>query len=228
MSHTPATAAERSVVPYVLPFAVLMGLLAVRNYLPLSPAYIYGFRTLAVAAVLIAFSRPVIRLRPLRAIQSALLGVTVFVIWVLPDILAPGWRDHWLFANGILGSAASSVSEADRFDPVFLVSRVVGSTLLVPVVEELFWRSFLMRWLAGHPFWSVPLGKYTHFSFWIAAVLFASEHGPYWEVGLLAGIAYNWWIVRTRSLADCIVAHAVTNGCLAAHVLISGRWEYWL
>jgi len=63
-------------------------------------------------------------------------------------------------------------------------------------------------------------------SFWITAVLFGAEHGPYWDVGLLAGILYNWWMVRTGRLADCIVAHAVTNGVLAAYVPSSGRWQY--
>ncbi len=63
------------------------------------------------------------------------------------------------------------------------------------------------------------MGQYTPLSFWAVALLFASEHGPYWEVGLIAGVAYNWWMVRTRNLADCILAHAVTNALLAAYVL---------
>ena len=73
----------------------------------------------------------------------------------------------------------------------------------------------------------VPLGTYQPFSFWITAVLFASEHGSFWGVGLLAGVAYNWWMLRTRNLADCVLAHAVTNACLAGYVLFWGRWEYW-
>ena len=75
----------------------------------------------------------------------------------------------------------------------------------------------------------MPLGKYVPSAFWIVAVLFASEHGPYWEVGLAAGIIYNWWMVRTRNLADCILAHAVTNGLLAVYVLVyrtSGNTGY--
>jgi len=83
--------------------------------------------------------------------------------------------------------------------------------------------------LAGfHKFYELPLGYYAAQAFWVSALLFASEHGIYWDVGLAAGLAYNWWMVRTRSLADCILAHAVTNACLAAYVLLAGRWEYWL
>ena len=72
-----------------------------------------------------------------------------------------------------------------------------------------------------------PLGTFTPVIFVVTAVLFASEHGSWWDVGLLAGLAYNWWMLRTRSLGDCILAHAVTNGCLAAYVVSQGRWEYW-
>ena len=85
-----------------------------------------------------------------------------------------------------------------------------------------------MRWLVKDDFASVPLGTYTPRSFWITAVLFAAEHGPYWEVGLIAGIIYNWLMIRTRSIGDCILAHAITNAILSAFVIATGRWEYWM
>jgi catechol 2,3-dioxygenase-like lactoylglutathione lyase family enzyme len=104
-----------------------------------------------------------------------------------------------------------------------------GSVVLVPPVEELFWRGWLMRWLIRPDnFHAVRLGAYSHYSFWTTAILFAAEHGPYWDVGLIAGVLYNWWMVRTRSLADCTVAHAITNGLLAVYVLYAGHWQYWL
>jgi hypothetical protein len=84
-----------------------------------------------------------------------------------------------------------------------------------------------MRWIINPDFEKVPLGAYARGAFWITAVLFATEHGPLWDVGLAAGIAYNWWIVRTRSLGDCILAHGVTNACLSGFVIAAGRWQYW-
>jgi membrane protease YdiL (CAAX protease family) len=60
------------------------------------------------------------------------------------------------------------------------------------------------------------------------AVLFAAEHGSYWDVGLVAGILFNYWMVRTRSLGDLILSHAVANLSLSAYVIASGKWEYWL
>ena len=85
-----------------------------------------------------------------------------------------------------------------------------------------------MRWLAKPDFESLPIGHFEARAFWITAILFALEHGPYWEVGLITGAVYNGWLVRTRRLGDLILAHAVTNACLAAFVLWSGRWELWL
>ncbi len=210
--------------PYIAPFATLIALLGLGGGIPGSAAWMYPMRTVAVCAVLIVVSRRLVRLRPSQALGSVLLGAAVFVIWIGPDLLWPGYRNHWLFRNSLLGAASSS-GAVPSFLSVFF--RVCGSALLVPIVEELFWRAWLMRWLIASDFQKVPLGTYAAPAFWISAVLFASEHGAFWEVGLLAGIAYNAWMIRTRSLADCMLAHAVTNACLAAYVLAAGKWEYW-
>lgn len=84
-----------------------------------------------------------------------------------------------------------------------------------------------MRWLINTEFWKVRLGTFTPFSFFLTAVLFASEHGPYWDVGLLTGFVYNWWMVRTKSVANCVLMHAVTNGILSAYIIAWAQWQYW-
>lgn len=213
---------------YVAPFLIYAAFLVLQWVAPDSPRALLAARTVLVAAALAVLSRGVIRLRPAMPAGSVALGLAVFAVWVGPDLLWPAWRGHWIFQNAITGQAASSIPESLRADASFLALRVASSVLLVPILEELFWRGWLMRWLIRQDFTSVPPGAWTASSFWIAAALFASEHGPYWEVGLAAGLAYNWWIVRTRSLADCILAHAVTNGCLAAYVLLRGEWRFWL
>jgi CAAX prenyl protease-like protein len=156
------------------------------------------------------------------------MGVMVFAIWIGPDLVIDNYRDYWLFSNPVTGAHSSSLPAGLRANVLFLIIRSLGSFVLVPVVEELFWRAWLMRWFIDNHFERVALGTYRTFSFWAVAILFALEHGPYWEVGLLAGIAYNWWMVRTRSLGDCILAHAVTNAVLAAYVVAAGQWQYWL
>jgi hypothetical protein len=212
------------VVAYVAPFAVFIAL----RFLPIAPQWLAPVRFLLVAATLAVFSRHVIPWRPSFALGSMLLGAAVLVIWIGPDLLWPGYRDFWLFHNSLTGIAKSSLPVRLKGDAFFIAIRMAESALLVPIVEELFWRGWMMRWLVKPEFESVPIGKYTAVSFWVVALLFASEHGPYWEVGLMAGVAYNWWIVRTRNLADTILAHAVTNALLGAYVLIYDRWQYWL
>lgn len=208
------------------PFAVLLALLAVGFYVP---AQIDGpLRVAALAAALWFFSRHVIRFKARFLMPSALVGVAVFLVWVAPDALLPRYREYWLLQNSVTGTLHFSIPPELLSNPWVLAFRVIRAIVLVPVVEELFWRGWLMRWLISQDFERVPLGAYAPASFWITAVLFASEHGPYWDVGLLAGIVYNWWCLRTRSLGDCILAHAVTNAALAGYVIATHRWEYWM
>jgi CAAX prenyl protease-like protein len=208
---------------YVAPFVAYIAFLVV----PLPPEWMFPVRFVLVAALILLFSRPYLSLRTSAALASIAIGVAVFAIWIGPDLLFH-YRHHWLFENSILGKPASSLDPRLRQDAFFLTVRILSSVVLVPILEELFWRGWLMRWLVDTDFLKVPLGAYNAKAFWIVAILFASEHGSYWEVGLLAGIVYNWWIVRTKTLADCILAHAVTNGALALYVLVAGQWQYWL
>lgn len=191
--------------------------------------WFYPLRFCAVLAVILASSRGVLAFRPSAPWGSVAVGIAVFAIWIAPDLLfGPGYRHSPIFENPAMGSAASSAPAGFQRNIVFLIVRTLGCTALVPVLEELFWRGWLMRRLIEPDFQSVKIGAYAPFAFWAVALLFASEHGPYWEVGLIAGVAYNWWCVRTRNLADCILAHAVTNGLLSAYVLYAGQWQYWL
>lgn len=216
---------DRRTLAFVAPFAAFILLLALQPLLP-TPAWV---RFGVSFAVILVFSRGVLAQgRLARPFSSLLLGVAVFVIWVAPDFLLPGYHDLPLFSNSLLGHAVSSLLAAQKSDPWSLLFRVLVSVVAVPVLEELFWRGWLMRWLIDRHFWRVPLGAWQPAAFWIVALLFASEHGPYWDVGLLAGILYNAWMLRTRSLWDCILAHAVTNGLLAAWVITRGEWQFWL
>ncbi len=186
-------------------------------------------RLLLSLAAIGAVSLPLLKTGPSKPLQSILLGVAVFVIWVGPDLVWPAWRHLPLFDNGIVGHPAGNTPPDSKNDPLFLFLRIAVSVVAVPILEELFWRGWLMRWLVdGENFERVPLGKYVPFAFWVTAVLFASEHGSFWDVGLICGVIYNWWMVRTRNLWDCIIMHAVTNGALGAYVVFAGQWQYWL
>jgi CAAX prenyl protease-like protein len=209
---------------YILPFAVFIGFLAINQLAPVPQAA----RFLTLMAVLAIFSRGLLPLRPSRFFSSVLLGVAVFFIWIGPDLLIPGYRSSILFSNPIAGHPEGTTIPADKISLFFLVFRVLTSVVAVPMLEELFWRGWMMRWIAAKRFTEIPIGTYHTEAFWIVAMLFAAEHGSYWDVGLITGVIYNWWVIRTRNLTDCVIAHAVTNACLAAYVIGWGQWQYWL
>ena len=206
--------------------AAFMLLLVAGSSLGLGP-WEYPLRVVLLAVVLFVFSRKVIDFRVSHWLGSTLVGAAVFVIWIAPDLLWPGYRDSWLFQNSITGTVQSSVPPEYRDSMMVLWSRAARAAILVPIIEELFWRAWMMRWLVDVDFLKIPLGTFTPMAFAVTAVLFASEHGAYWEVGLVAGVIYNAWMVKTRSLGDCILAHAVTNGLLSAYVVADDQWQYW-
>jgi CAAX prenyl protease-like protein len=220
-------AGQRATLAYIAPFVVFVAFMAMQAAIHPPAHWYYPAQFLAVLLTIGVVSRRVLRFRAAFPLASIGIGMAVFLIWIGPDILW-AYRHHWLFENLITGVPASSIAPALKRNVIFVLLRVATSVALVPILEELFWRGWLMRWLIGKDFLKVPLGTYAPTAFWITAVLFASEHGPYWEVGLAAGIVYNWWITRTRNLADCMLAHAVTNGLLSVYVLTMDQWQYWL
>ncbi len=212
---------------YTAPFAVFGALMVLGDALRLDPRLAYPLRSALGFAVWLMFSRRLLPLRPRSPLASSLVGLAVLLVWVGPDWLWPSYRRHWLFDNPVTNPAREMPDAELWRDSWFLLMRAAGSTLVVPLVEELFWRGWLLRWLAARDFLRLPLNHYSPWAFWISAVLFALEHGSRSDVGFAAGVAYNWWMVRTGNLGDCTLAHAVTNGCLALYVVLSGRWEFW-
>src|ERR1022692_1566841 len=124
------------------------------------------------------------------------------------DDLVPGYRGFLLFSNGVVGPVHSSVA-SDVPHSFWIVGwRTARASIIVPVIEELFWHGWMMRWLIDSRFERIKPGTYSPFAFWMTALLFASEHGPYWDVGLVTGVIYNCWMIRSESLADCVLSHA--------------------
>lgn len=212
---------------WVGPFAVFMLWLAVDKVVPLANPAKELLRDAVLLAAILGFSRRVLPRSAPHWVASVLLGIGVCALWIAPDTLIPGWRTHWLFQNSITGRVTTSIAPAS-LTPLMLMLRTVRAALLVPILEELFWRGWLPRWIQDSRIDRVPLGQYTPLAFWATAVLFAAEHGPFWEVGLLTGIIYNWWMRRTRSLGDLVLVHAVTNLSLSVFVIATRNWAFWM
>jgi len=112
--------------------------------------------------------------------------------------------------------------------PIGLIAfRMLGTAVIVPIMEEVFWRGFLQRYLIREDFESVELGTYSHLSFWGVTGMFVLAHADQWGVALIWGAMAGYWFIRTRSLGDVILLHAVTNLLLGIYVLATGRWYFW-
>jgi uncharacterized protein len=215
-------------VPYIAPFLTFIAMLAIQKNLAFLGDWEYAVRVVIVGASIWFFSRRVLDFKVRYWAGSLGIGVAAFLLWIAPDTLFPGWRQHWLFTNSIMGEVRVSLSAEQLSSPLLLLFRTISAAMMVPVLEELFWRAWMLRWLVKTDFESLPMGSADRQSFWIVAALFAVEHGPYWEVGLLTGMMWNWWMMRTKSLGDLIFVHAVTNLILSLYVIWSKQWHFWM
>ncbi len=204
--------------PYVVPFAVFAALTIGGPLLGLPPWLTYPLKTVLAAAALIYYSRAYLHeIKPAFNIESVLAGILVFGLWILLD-----------GAYGYIGTSHFNPYEQASGGWVYalIAFRLGGSALVVPVMEELFWRSFALRFVMSPDFRSVPLGKFSWYSFILVSVLFGLEHHE-WLSGILAGMVYAALLYRTRNLFDPILAHAVTNLLLGVYVLTTGSWSFW-
>ena len=211
---------------YVAPFVTILLLL----WAPKPQGFLYlewPVQVIVVAAVCFLTWPKDASLRPAHWLTSIFVGALTFVLWIAPEVIDPNYRHSILFSNAILGRVGSSLPADALKSSSVLLWRTLRAATVVPIAEELFWRAWLMRWLINSDFQKVPLGTYSAFAFWVTAFLFSAEHGPYWEVGLLTGVVYNFWMIRSKSLGDCILVHAVTNLLLSLYVIRYGQWQYW-
>jgi CAAX prenyl protease-like protein len=109
----------------------------------------------------------------------------------------------------------------------FLVVRIVGATLVVPVMEELFWRDYLWRLIISPNFQTVRIGEWSLKALLIVSIAFSTVHGNWWLTAIVWALLIALLLVYTKSLGACIVAHAVTNFLLAVYVLQTRDWSFW-
>jgi uncharacterized protein len=203
-------------LPYVVPMGIYMAFLLVQTNANL--LWVYPAKVIAVAAALIYFRREYEELRPGFSLLAVIVGLVAIVIWIGID---PFYPKH---SSGAAFDPATISSLAQR--NVFRAFRVVGAVVVVPVMEELFWRAFLIRWLVKEDFKSVPVGTFTGLSFAVTVGMFGAEHMQ-WLAGLICGVLYNWLYYKRKDVFACVIAHAVSNAALAAWVLARGDWKFW-
>ena len=208
-------------LPYIIPFAIFVGFSLIGSQFNNGVYFIYPIKTIAVAIALFIYRKDYVELyrrTPIKSILFAVLvGIIVFIIWILPEGLYPTMSE----------SQFNPFIFRDQSWIIFLIIfRLIGAVLVVPIFEELFWRSFLIRWIINQDFKKIPIGKFSWLSFILVTVFFGLEHHR-WLVGLAAGAIYNGVLYQQKNLWSCIIAHAVTNLALGIYVLITQQWGYW-
>jgi CAAX prenyl protease-like protein len=229
---TGGTNSGADILPYAVPMFAYVGLGALEGYLPqltgkpsatLYPVA-YGVKLFLVALLAWHYRATWSDFRPrsgaLTTILGVLTGLVVCGLWVCLDGLYP--------SIALLGSRSS-------FDPLalepparwaFVVERLLGLVVLVPVVEELFWRSFLLRWVIDNDFVRVPIGKVTPLAAVVVSGLFALAH-PEWLPALLTGALWAWLLWWTNSLSACLISHVTANLALGIYVILTHQWKFW-
>ena len=169
--------------------------------------------------------------------EAVVVGVAMFGMWVGIDPFYPP-LDRLLSYVGLGKAGSDAESGLDLWNPhahygeasalawMFIVGRWLGSSLVVPPLEEVFYRSFVYRYLIQAEFQSVPLGQFKWTPFLITAALFGSAHRE-WLAGVLCGFAYQGLVCRKKRLGDAMTAHAITNFLLALWVVGRGAWKFW-
>lgn len=226
-SPVPAPLLGRAAWVRILPFAAYVLFIIAADALerlgvPASTLrWLYPLKIGAVALLLALFWRQYQELgRPSISRKQALVataaGAVVLALWISLDA-------SWM----IVGSAPGfDPRDGGRLDWPLVLVRSAGAALVVPVMEELFWRSFLLRWVADPDFEKIDPSQAGLKSFLITSVLFGFEHNL-WLAGIVAGAVYCVLFMRHRTLWSPILAHAVTNGLLGVWVVWTGNWSYW-
>lgn len=132
-------------------------------------------------------------------------GLSVGVLWVISAPTAPA-PDAGLMALGGVALA------------LWAGLRIFGTVVLVPLIEEMFFRGYVQARLDQGGMASRVIAVL------VSATLFAAMHGRWIEAGL-AGIVFSLLYMRKGRLADAIAAHAVANAVIAGVALWRGDWS---
>jgi CAAX prenyl protease-like protein len=221
---------SRAAVQRIAPFLLFMALLALRGYAPIDDSWgvdrrwLYGLTLPLVGGLLLWWWRDYGELARQNLPTLAetglaiVVGLAVFALWIRLD--AP-WMQ--------IGEPTATFTPVDASGALIwplVAVRWLGATLVVPVMEELFWRSFLMRWVDSPVFESVDPRRASLKAVLLSTFVFVLAH-PLWLAAALAGLAYAWLYRRSGRLWTAVIAHAVTNAALGIWVVASGRWAFW-
>ena len=220
------------------PFGVFLLLTAgqgdyVAEKLGAESAYWFYLAKTVVGAWMVLSVRPLVgEMRWAFSVEAVVVGVGVFVMWVGLDGLYPGLEQ---IVSRLLGREAEpspawnphlAFGEGTDLAWFFILARALGSTLVVPPLEEVVFRSTLYRYVIDPDFIQVSMKRLHWGALLLSSLIFALQHEQ-WLAGFLCGVAYQWLVIRRGRLGDAMTAHAITNFLLAVWVVSQEAWQFW-
>lgn len=179
--------------------------------------WLYPVRVVAVGATLWLLW-PHFRFTNLRPrMLPVLAGVAVFIAWIA--LVPASAEKNSEFAEHLFSAPETLVA-------FWLIARLIGSVLIVPIAEELAFRRYIFEFFKSTGSAQTGGGSIQWVPMALSSLLFGGLHSA-WLAGTLAGLVYYLVMRRSGKLWDAIVAHMTTNGLLSAYVLVSGNWSYW-
>jgi len=214
--------AASPIVARVAPFLIFLALTVCQGEFGVASAYWFYFAKTIAGAWLILEMRPVVaEMRWTFSWEAVVVGIGIFAIWVELDPFyrhlakfGTPWNPNEQFGNG------------SPLAWLMIVTRILGSTFIVPPLEEVFYRSFLYRYIANQNFLSVPFNRFLPWPFLATAAVFGFSHNE-WLAGILCGTAFQWLVIRKNRLGDAMTAHAITNFLLGVWIVWKHAWHFW-
>jgi len=213
----------------VLPFAIFLVLTSCQGSLGTESHFWVYLAKCVVGAWLIRVTWPLVsEMRWVISFEALLAGTLVFILWVALDVPYMKFSqpdDSW--------NLQKQFAAAPVMVWVFAGVRIAGSTLLVPMLEEVFYRSFLYRYILAPNWMFTAHSSFAVKPFLITSIVFGFTH-QHWLAGIACGMIYQLLVIRTNRIGDAITAHAVTNLLLGVWVITQGfgyaeksQWHFW-
>jgi len=214
----PTVKANKSLAAALLaPFLILMAATMITSASTFGFDLLYPLRVVAIAITLYYFRKAYTGLGWKWTWQASAIGTAVFIIWMLLESNVDSSKTP--LSQGLAELTSESAA-------IWLIFRVLGSVIAIPLAEELAFRGYFIRKLIAKDFENVALGQFTWLSFLLTSILFGLLHER-WIAGTLAGMGYALALYRRGQLGDAVIAHMTTNALIAIFVLTQGRWSLW-
>jgi len=202
---------------YVTPLLAVLVAGTISHALSASFERFYPMRMIAGVLVLTAYRKQVGAFGWRISWRGPLVGIVVFAVWLVGA--------HWILTPS--KAPFEFASSSPLFQSVWMISHILTSVFIVPIVEEMAYRGFLMRRLVDRDFESVSYVSVRMGALFGAAIAFGLPHGSMWLPATVAGLAYGAVVIRTGDLGEAVAAHATTNLLIAAGVVGWDRWQLW-